>query len=136
MPSVLETNQMFRHYTDIFRNQAMDFVEDYPEDDEWRLVARTIIEILQFYAEFDLEDDQHPFQRFAKSEHSMNLSALKSTLEYRLNSQNSQDPQIRSVIRAFFAHNGTQREALDELMSNYYTFNLAVTAGTADQEWM
>jgi len=133
MPSILETNQMFRQYTSIFRNQAMDFVEDYPEDDEWRLVARTITEILQFYAEFDLEDDQHPFQRFAKSEHSMNLSSLKTTLEYRVDVQN---PQIRSVIQAFFAHNGSQRESLDELMSNYYSFNLSVTAGTADQEWM
>jgi hypothetical protein len=133
MLSILETNQMFRQYTIIFRNQAMDFVENYPEDDEWRMVARTITEILQFYAEFDLEDDQHPFQRFAKSEHSMNLSALKSTLEYRVDVQN---PQIRSVIQAFFTHNGSQRESLDELMTNYYSFNLSVLTASADQEWM
>lgn len=119
MPSILDTCPAFRTHVDNFRNKAQDFISYYPEDDEYRQVCICITSVLLNISQFSINDDQHPFQRFAcgEEDHSTHLQRLKSTIEYYLNTAN---PHIRSVILAFFAPQGSQRDALDELMYDYY----------------
>jgi hypothetical protein len=110
---------------------GQEFINTYVGMDEqiYYRVAKAIYNTLLKDRHLPLHNPNHPFMMYASDgdySHSTNIRNLRNAVISILNPQTIEE---RSVIRAFFHSNGSQRDSLEDLISSYYNF-VDVATGT------
>jgi len=102
-----------------FLDIAHDFCREYEDSATYTRVAKAIVRTLMEDIYLPLDHPHHPFTLYAEEEvHSPNVSRLK----HAVMAQFAAGSAARSAVTSFFHSGGSQREALDELLEEYYNF--------------
>lgn len=129
--SVLDFDHVLRGHVDVFRNTAGDFVSNYLNDAYFKQVAVAIVETLLNYGGLDLEDEQHPFQRFADNDMRSTIRCLRRSVRHLCIHR---DGTPTNALNAFFASDGHHRDATEDLLDAYYSMVASIYDDDEDDD--
>jgi hypothetical protein len=89
-------------------------------------VAKIIVDSLLHRSDLEIDDPEHPFNKYATEHPARNLRALSRVLMDKVQG----DLQERSAVVSYFHAGGANRDALDDLLEAYYSFADTVTEGS------
>lgn len=100
-----------------FKDSCAEFIQSFSDSRRFKKLATLIVHTLSEHATH-MSSPDHPYHRFGDV--SMNLNECIQELAYVVKSdQECQNPDIRSIIKAFFNTNGSAREDTEELMKTF-----------------
>ena len=109
-----------------FTALATNFVQEFNDSQEHTIVANAIFHLLIDNIYYNINQPDHPFNLYADAGLSMD-ETVHRIRDHLGNELVNEDNFTRGLVRAFCSAGGINREALEELLDQYYQFALIST---------